>query len=311
MSAPADYGTPELTISHPRQARLMRLATILAMIVAAALVLIKFATWQISGSLSMLSSLIDSVLDVGMSAMNFFAVRAALIPADRDHRFGHGKAEALAALAQSLFIVISSFWLLLESAQRVMIPHPIQHETWSMAAMAVSIVMTQGLVMFQNYVVMKTGSVAIAADRLHYKTDTAINFSVLLAIGLIWQTGLLWIDAVLAAVVAMYLVWCGRSILGMAMDVLLDRELPEPLREKIVAIIESDPDIAGFHDLRTRMAGPNYFIQFHLEMNPELTLAQAHHIADRIENAISQVMPNAQISIHQEPAGINDPRDNF
>ena len=243
--------------------------------------------------------------------VNFFAVRTALIPADREHRFGHGKAEALAALAQALLIIVSSILLVGEAVQRFRVPQQIHGEVLAMIAMAASLALTFSLVAFQNYVVRKTGSLAIASDREHYKTDSAINLAVLIAMAAIAMTGIYQIDAVLGGLVALYLVWSGRNILVQAFDVLLDRELPDRVREQVEDIIRADPDVADFHDLRTRAAGPNYFIQFHLEMDGGLTLTQSHHVADRIEHAIMQAFPQAQVSIHQEPAGINDRRDNF
>lgn len=298
-------------LTRQQQARLMRLASAYAIATACSLVVLKLIVWMRTDSLSMMSSLIDSMLDVGVSCITFFAIRAALIPPDREHRFGHGKAEALAALAQSLFIVVSSILLVAEAVARFSNPAPTSNEFLAVLSMIASVILTQLLVMFQNHVVQKTGSVAVAADRIHYKTDTVINLSVLVTMAMVWQTGYYRLDSVVAGLVALYLVWCSRKILLHAFDVLLDRELPDDVRESMESIIRSDPDIVDFHDLRTRTAGPNYFVQFHLELNPDLNLIQAHEIADRIENAIIAAYPQAQVSIHQEPAGIDDARDNF
>lgn len=298
-------------ITKPQQARLMRLASLYAIATAICLVVLKLVVWQQTQSLSMLSTLIDSVLDVGMSVVTFFAIRAALVPADSEHRFGHGKAEALAALAQALFIAVSCILLVGESVHRFLNPHPVEGEGLAILSMVASIALTFSLVKFQSYVVQKTGSVAVAADRIHYTTDTVINFSVLLTMLAIWSTDYEPLDAIVGGLVALYLVWCSRNILQQAFDVLLDRELPDHVRKRIEGIIESDPDIRGWHDLRTRMAGPNYFVQFHLELDSHLNLIEAHNVADRIENAITDAFPQAQVSIHQEPAGIDDPRDNF
>lgn len=303
--------TSSRVTSRQQQARLMRMASIYAIAAAVGLVTLKLVVWQKTGSLSMLSTLIDSLLDVGMSMVNFFAVRAALIPADSEHRFGHGKAEALAALSQAIFIALSSILLVIEAARRFHRPEPVSHEWLAILAMIVSIALTYSLVMFQTYVVTRTGSLAIASDRVHYKTDTVINFSVLIAMLVIALTGYLWVDALVAALVAIYLVWCSRSIFLQAFDVLLDRELPDQVKNEIIDIILAEKEMVDFHDLRTRMAGPNYFIQFHLELDSHLTLIEAHEITDRIECAIMDRFPQAQVSIHQEPAGIDDARDNF
>jgi ferrous-iron efflux pump FieF len=298
-------------ISPARRAQLMQQAAALAVLVALGLVGLKFWAWQQSGALSLLSALIDSVLDMGLSAVNFFVIRAALMPADAEHRFGHGKAEALAALAQAFFILLTSVYLVYEAVHRLFYPHPLSQLEWAVASMVVALAATQGLVWFQSYVVKQTGSLAVMADRVHYQADSLINGSVLVAMLAIILGAPDWLDGALAGVLAVYLVWCSRGILAQALDVLLDRELPDAVRQQIEAIIRADPDFIDFHDLRTRIAGPHYFIQFHLELPGDLPLDDAHRIADRIEHAIIAALPNAQVSIHQEPAGIIDRRDNF
>lgn len=289
----------------------MQGASVVAIAAATALVGLKIAAYTHTGSLAMLSALADSLLDIGMSLVNFFAIRAALMPPDAEHRFGHGKAEALAALLQAGFIVLSALWLIYESVHRLWYPEIVTAPLWAAISMALALVITQALVAYQSYVVRRTGSLAVKADRAHYQTDSMVNGTVLVAMLLIYAGAPFWLDSATAAILAAYLVFTSRSILLQALDVLLDRELPETVRERVIAIIRADQEVIDFHDLRTRMAGPNYFIQFHLELLPALTLDQAHAIADRIECAIVQQWPQAQVSIHQEPAGIADTRDNF
>lgn len=300
-----------LVIAPKRQAFLMRAASIAAILTATLLVCIKLVFWWLSGSLSMLSTLVDSCLDVGVSLVNFFAVRAALIPADREHRFGHGKAEGLAALGQAAFIIASSIFLVYAAIGRLHEPVPVTHEVPSMIALLIAIVFTACLVSFQGYVVKSTGSLAIAADSAHYKTDILVNTTVMAALIIEWKSGALWVDPLFGCFIALYVLWCSRKIVTMALDVLLDREINETDRDRIAAIIEAEPQSRGYHDMRTRAAGPNYFIQFHLELDSHLTLAEAHEITDRIEQQIIKVFPLAHVSIHQEPAGIIDARDNF
>lgn len=289
----------------------MRRASQLALAVAGVLVFTKASVWLASGSLSMLSTLVDSLLDVGISLVNFFAVRAALTPADHEHRFGHGKAEALAALGQAVFIVASSCFLVYAAIGRFSEPVPIQNELLGILAMLAAIIATFLLVTFQRFVIRQTGSLAISADRMHYETDILVNLGVMLALIIEWQFGKYWVDPLFAIIIAFYMLFSSRKILITALDVLLDREINEADRNVIVGIIRAEPQAHDFHDLRTRAAGPHYFIQFHLELDKDMSLEAAHDVTDRIEQAIIKAFPQAHVSIHQEPAGIQDERDNF
>lgn len=288
--------------------RLMRIATIASMTVALVLIGAKAAAWLATESVSMLSSLVDSALDFVASLVTFLAVRQALVPADADHRFGHGKAEALAGLAQAGFIAASGGGLLLTVGDRILHPHQIQREAIGLAISGLAIVLTLGLVLFQHHVVKRSGSIAISADKAHYATDLVSNVAVGVAIFLSGTFDQPMIDAGMAAVVALYLVR-GAWLVGRdSLDVLMDRELPEADRSRIADIARADPDVRDVHDLKTRSAGLTKFIQLHIELDPALPLVGAHEIGDRVEAELQRAFPDAEIILHVDPYGVFEPR---
>lgn len=287
--------------------RLMRLATIASMTVALVLIGAKTAAWLITESVSMLSSLVDSGLDFLASLVTFLAVRHALVPADADHRFGHGKAEALAGLTQAGFIAASGGGLLLTVGDRLLHPHQVQREMVGLAISALAIVLTLGLVVFQNYVVKRSGSLAIGADKAHYATDLVSNIAVGIAIFLSGAFEQPLIDAGMAALVALYLMRGAWHVGRDSLDVLMDRELPEADRGRITGIASADPDVRGVHDLKTRSAGLTKFIQLHVELDPALPLVRAHEIGDRVEAELQRAYPDAEIILHVDPFGLFEP----
>ena len=291
---------------NERQAagRLMRLATYASVSVALVLIAMKTGAWLATESIAMLSTLIDSLLDVLASLVNLFAVRHALTPADREHRFGHGKAEALAAMAQSAFIAGSAVLLLFQAAERLLRPRPVVEAELGIAVMAVSIVLTVILVVFQTWVVRRTRSLAIAADSLHYKGDVLVNFAVIAALVLAGWFGWRHADPVFGAAIALYILYNAWLIVRGALDMLMDREMPEDERRKIFDIALRHPQVESLHDLRTRRAGPASFIQFHLVLDAELTLLMAHEISDKVELEVRRAFPDAEVLIHQDPTGI-------
>ncbi len=286
--------------------RLMRRATYAAVAVASILILAKLVAWAQTDSVAVLASLLDSVLDVLASLVTLFAVRHALTPADKEHRFGHGKAEPLAGLGQAAFVTGSSTLLLLEAARRLWRPQPIEAPTVGIAVMVLSIVFTLGLVAFQRRVVRKTGSLAISGDSLHYTGDVLANLAVI--VGLILTAWLDWqyADALFGAGIAIFLYYNAWKIASQALHMLMDRELPDADRRRILAIAAEHPDVADVHDLRTRTSGPNCFIQFHLEMDGAITLSRAHTISDDVEAAVLAAFPGAEIMVHQDPAGLDE-----
>lgn len=288
--------------------RLMRLATIASMTVALVLIGAKAAAWLLTESVSMLSSLVDSALDFVASLVTFLAVRHALVPADEDHRFGHGKAEALAGLAQAGFIAASGGGLLLTVSDRILHPHQVQREMLGLAISALAILLTLGLVLFQNYVVKRSGSLAISADKAHYATDLVSNIAVGIAIFLSGMFDQPLIDAGMAALVALYLIRGAWHVGRDSLDVLMDRELPAADRGRIAEIARGNPQVRDVHDLKTRSAGLTKFIQLHIELDPSLPLVKAHEIGDEVEADLQRAYPDAEIILHVDPYGVFEPR---
>ncbi len=284
--------------------RLMRLATYASVSVAVTLIAFKLAAYLATGSVSMLSTLVDSLLDAGASLINLFAVRHSLSPADREHRFGHGKAEPLAGLAQAAFIAGSAVFLLIEAGDRLINPVPVSNGVLGIAVMVVAIVLTLVLVQFQRSVIRRTQSVAIKADSLHYVGDVLVNLSVIAALLLDMTFGWQIADPLFAIAIAAFIIWNAWKIVKQALDQLMDRELPEDARARIYAIAMSHEEVRGVHELRTRRSGRDAFIQLHLELDGDLPLRHAHEIADQVELAIREEFPDSEVIIHQDPEGL-------
>jgi len=298
-------------IYGPAAARMRRGATYASVAVALVLIAVKFAAWLETGSVALLSSLIDSLLDAVASIVNLVAVRHALTPADREHRFGHGKAEPLAVLGQSAFIIGSALLLLAEAVRRLIQPVAVENPPAGIAVMVFSIAVTIGLVLFQRHVVRRTGSLAITADELHYRGDLILNASVIAALILSGSFGLHLLDPLFGAGIGVWIIYSAARLARLSLVQLMDHELPDDEREAIREIALSHPDVAAAHDLRTRVAGPTAFIQIHIEMDGELSLIQAHEISDEVERRLRAAYPHAEIIIHQDPQGIEEPRSNF
>ena len=286
--------------------RLARFATYASVSVALLLVSIKTVAWFATDSVSVLSSLLDSLLDVLASAVTLFAVRKAQEPADREHRFGHGKAEPLAALSQSAFIAGSAALLLFEAGHRFFHPTPVARPELGISIIAFTIVVTLALVAFQVWVARRSGSIAISADSLHYKGDLLMNVAVIAALFLGAWLGWIYADPVFATVIAVYILINAWTIVREALDMLMDRELPDGDRERIYAIARAHPETHRAHDLKTRRSGQMTFIQMHLEMDPNISLFRAHEIADEVELLILEAFPGAEVIIHQDPEGYDE-----
>ncbi|BBM63528.1 cation-efflux pump FieF [Vibrio alfacsensis] len=284
-------------------ARLVTTAAWTATIVATLLLIVKVITWWVTGSVSLLASLIDSMLDIAASVVNLIVVRYALQPADKEHTFGHGKAESLAALAQAMFISGSAVFLILNGIERFFRPHELNSPELGVYVSLFAIVVTLGLVMFQKHVVRKTGSQAIAADSLHYQTDLYMNGAIMVALGLSYF-GVTQADAVFAVGIGVFILYSAFKMVSEAIQTLLDRKLPDEELEQIRKECLKVDGVLGVHQLRTRMSGPTRFIQLHLELDDNLRLIDAHQIADKVEDNVLSLFPDADVLIHQDPLSV-------
>ncbi|HEY3636895.1 MAG TPA: cation diffusion facilitator family transporter [Rhizomicrobium sp.] len=295
------------TSTYGEKSQLMRRAAFAAVTVSVVLVALKVAAYIVTGSVAMMSSLADSALDLFASGINLFAINQSLVPPDSEHRFGHGKVEPLAGLAQGAFITGSATFLVIASIGRIVDPRPLDHPAIGLAVMAFSIAAVIGLVLFQRIAVLRTGSIAIQADRIHYLGDLATNIGVVIGIVLTTRFGILIADPLVALGVAVVLVASAWQIGTRSCDQLMDRELPENERARIKSVVLSHPDVRSMHDLRTRAAGISKFIQLHIEIDPAVSLTRAHEISDAVEADLLSAYPDAQVMIHQDPAGVEKP----
>ncbi len=284
----------------------MRLATYASVAVAAILIIIKIMAYLLTGSVAILSSLVDSFLDFIASGINLYAVSHSLVPADHEHRYGHGKAEAIAGMAQAAFITGSAVFLIFEAINRFIHPQTVENGVVGIGVMLVSIALTAILVQFQRHVVNKTGSIAISADSLHYVGDLLMNLSVIIALLLSiyfdWQLA----DPIFALLIAAFIIKSAIDIGKQSLAQLMDQELPDEVREEIKAIALKHPGVHNLHELRTRSSGRQYFIQLHLEMDGDLKLKVAHEIAVEVQNEICDAFPNAEVIIHEDMKGLHD-----
>lgn len=290
--------TPPL--SAERRAQLLRFATGASVTVAGVLIVGKLGAWLATGSVTVLASLVDSLMDALASVINLMAVRYSLLPADDEHRFGHGKAEALAGLGQATFIAGSALFLLLEAVNRLLHPEPLEAVAVGIGVMAFAIVATLVLLGIQRHVIRLTGSTAIKADSLHYATDLITNLSTIAALvlaGLGWGVA----DPVFALAIAVYILYSAFEIGREAVELLMDRELPRETRDRIRELAYERPEVLGIHDLRTRQAGHQYFVQLHIELDDDMPLRKAHAAADAVEDAIRHAFPNAEVIVHEDP----------
>ena len=292
-------------------APLMRRASYASVAVASVLIVAKLIVGLITGSVAILSSLMDSVLDLVASIIDLVAIRQAVQPADMAHRFGHGKAEAVAGLLQAAAIFAAAAFVVFQAATRMIDPQPIAQTEMGIAVMAGSILLTALLVLYQRSVVKRTGSLAVSADSLHYAGDLLTNLAVIAALVLAGFFDLHWADPVFAVGVATYLGWNAWQILMQALDVLMDRELPEEERAEIEKVILAHDGVISVHDLRTRSAGQTVFLQFHIDLPQAISLREAHNISDDVEDTLYEHYPGAEIIIHADPLGVMERRDHF
>jgi ferrous-iron efflux pump FieF len=288
--------------------RLRKWATYASVSTAVVLIVAKLMAYLLTDSVSLLSSLMDSTMDAFASIVMMIGVHHAVRPADEDHRYGHGKFEALASMTQAMFIGGSGVFLIFESLHRFVSPQIIQNSMTGIGVMIFAIVMTFLLLGFQRYVIAKTNSVAIAADSLHYKADLLINLAVIVAILLSKFTLWPYFDPVFAIAIAVILMRGAWQIGQQSIDILADKELSQEQRDRIYEIVLASSRVLGMHDLRTRTSGLQDFIEMHMELDGSMSVSDAHDISDEIEGLLIAEFPNAEIMIHQDPHGIKEAR---
>lgn len=298
----------ERSHSDEGQAGLKRLSVMVSVSVMVLLVAIKLVAWLASGSLVVLSSLLDSALDLISALISAWSIRQANQPADAEHRFGHAKAEPAAALVQSVFVAASGLLIAVEAVQRLFAGDAIALAPQAAGLMVLSAVLVGGLIVFQRHVVRRTGSLAIAAEADNYRGDMLAYAAVIGALLATEATGARWIDPVIALAIAAFLLWNARRIAMGSLDVLMDRELDEDVREQILVQAESEPGVHGAHDLRTRSDGVRSFVELHLEVDGRQTLAQAHRIAHRVSERIRDDLAPAEVLVHLDPHGLEEDR---
>lgn len=283
-------------------------AAIASVSTALFLLLLKaFAAWQ-TGSVAMLGSLADTGLDLLASLVTLYGVRLAAMPADTDHRFGHGKAEALAALFQVGLIAVSAFAIGWRAIDRLMDGERTVEAEYGIGVSVVAMVVTLGLLAYQRRVIARTGSVAIEADHVHYQTDLLLNVSVIAALVLDQYVGLTGADPVFGVVIALWLGWGAWRASSRAIDQLMDREWPEEKRRRFIEVASRHSELKGLHDLRTRSSGARDFVQFHVWVDPDMTVAEAHRVMDEVEGRLNEEFPGVEILIHLDPEGqVDDP----
>ncbi|SET38880.1 cation diffusion facilitator family transporter [Thorsellia anophelis] len=291
---------PKIVNNHADYAIRVKNAAIIATSVAILLFTSKLIVWWMTGSVTILAGLLDSLVDISASGLNLLVLRFALLPADDDHSFGHGKAESLAALAQGMFILGSAVFLMLNGIQNFISPNPIKNLSLGIIVIIFSLITTLFLVTYQRWVYKTTQSQAIRADMLHYQTDILMNFAILIAL-ILSHFGVLRADAIFAIFISLYIGYHAIKIGYEAIQMLLDRALPIEEQEKILAIAVNIPGVLGAHDLKTRRVGLTRFIQMHIEMHDHLPLVEAHAITDNVEKAILIAYPTAEILLHQDP----------
>ena len=293
-------------MTEPERGDLTRRAAMASVASAAILVGLKAYAARATGSVAMLGSLADTGLDLLSSLVTLYAVWLAAQPADHDHRFGHGKAEAIAALMQTLVILGSAVAIGARAISEFGNPQIPHSPGIGVGVSLAAIVLTVVLVAYQRRVVRQTGSIAISTDRVHYESDLLLNLGVVVALGLDVWAGLHGADAVFAIVIALYLAWGAVTSAKAAIDMLMDREWPDDRRRVLLDIVARHPKVDGVHELRTRSSGVTDFIQFHVWLDPAMTVAVAHAIVDEIESDVATTFPDAEILIHVDPIGHYD-----
>ena len=292
--------------SHSERGAMTTKAALASVAMAMFLLALKaWGVWQ-TGSMAMLGSLADTALDLFASLVTLAGVRIAARPADDDHRFGHGKAEALVAMFQVVVITVSAIGIGWSAIQRLQSGQVTANAEYGIAVSAVAILATLGLIAYQRVVIARTGSIAIKADNLHYTSDLALNGAVIVALVLDQYLGLSGADPIFGLIIAVWLIWGAWSAAAQALDQLMDKEWPDDRKQQFIAVAMQHPELKGIHNLRTRSSGAHDFVQFHVWVDPKMTVAEAHDVMDEVEEALMREFPGTEILIHPDPEGHKD-----
>ncbi len=282
---------------------LNRRAALASVGVAVFLVSLKiWATWS-TGSVAMLGSLADTALDLFASLVTLFGVVYAAQPADAEHRFGHGKAEALAGLFQVVLVTLSALGIGYSSVMRFLSGDTTASAESGIAVSVIAIIVTLGLLAYQRAIIRQTASVAIGADHVHYQSDLLLNGAVIAALLLDQYLGLAWADPAFGFIIAAWLLYGAYRAAHAAVDQLMDREWPDAKRARLEALANTHPKLHGIHDVRTRSSGAQDFVQFHIWVDPKMTVAAAHDVMDEVEAIVMAEFPDVEVFIHPDPAG--------
>lgn len=285
---------------------LTRSAAIASIATAIFLVGLKFWATVQTGSTAMLGSLADTALDLIASVATLVGVWIASMPADEDHRFGHGKAEALAAILQVMLITLSAGGIAFRAVTRLIEGGETAAAEEGIAVSVIAIIATLALLMWQRHVIRRTQSVAIKTDHLHYQSDLLLNLAVIAALVLDQYLGFAKADPLFGLAIALWLAWGAWRGASEAIDHLMDREWPDDRREAFLDVLASNPDIRGVHDLRTRTSGMHNFVQFHMAVDPHLTIVEVHDLMDEVEARLEEAFPGVEVLIHPDPKGLVD-----
>jgi ferrous-iron efflux pump FieF len=284
---------------------LVQKAALASICISIILIVLKSGAWIVTNSIGLQASLIDSLIDSATSIFNFFAVRHAQRPADKQHRFGYGKAEAIAALGQSIFIVTSAIWLFLEVLNRFLNPQSIKTSAIGILAIIISIILTSFLIAIQIYIIKITKSAAIKADFIHYASDLLINLGIIATLIFYQWTGFTWLDPFTGGIISVYILYTAIQMVKESIHILMDKELDDNIRNKIEKIVLEHPKSKGIHGLRTRNGGTYIFIQLHLKLDGDVSLKESHNITNDITNKLIIYFPMADILIHKDPTNID------
>lgn len=297
-----------MSLTRHERGHLTQTAASISLAVALAIIAMQLFAYFQTNAMVMLASVLESVADAVASGMSLFALHAAHRGPDYNHRYGHGKAEPLVALAQAAFIAGSGIYFLLQAANRLINPQPVESATFGIVIMLASSALILGLLMYQHRIVRRTHSMSIKADFVHYMNDLVVNFVVIAALVMCRWSGWQWVDSASGILIAGYILCSAYPLGRRAANELMDLEMDDAARQRILKIIRANSAVSGVHDLRTRRSGPDVFIEAHVEMPPQMTLTEVHHVTDELEAALRKKFPTAYITLHQEPAGIQDHR---